>query len=222
MPSPEASPAQRPGHKERRRYAPRLPPEERREQLVDAALSVIVDQGYEGISIEAVARAAGVTRPVVYDHFSNLAELLQTLITREEQRSLAQLAEVGPERDYDEDPVEVLVGGIQRFLEAVSQRPTTWRLILLPLEGTPSVVRDHVESNRARILARIEHFVAWSVERGDLPKDLDAELAARTLRDLAEEAGRMALTDPERFTPARYATFVKSVMRLFRPAPGAG
>jgi AcrR family transcriptional regulator len=183
---------------------------------------VIVDQGYEGTSIEAVARAAGVTRPVVYDHFPNLAELLQTLIAREEERSLAQLSAVLPNLGYDEDPVEALVGGVRRFLEAVRERPTTWRLILLPLEGTPAMVRDNVEGNRSRILGRIERFVAWSVERGDLPADLDVELTARALRDLAEEAGRMVLTDPERFSPDRYATFVRSVMRLFGPSKTAG
>src|SRR5690242_13726806 len=53
----------------RRRYAPRMAPEQRREQLLDAALSVILEQGYSGVSIEAIARAAGVTRPVIYDHF---------------------------------------------------------------------------------------------------------------------------------------------------------
>lgn len=209
-----ASKARQSGTKERRRYAPRLPPEERREQLIDAALSVIVDQGYEGISIEAVARAAGVTRPVVYDHFPNLAELLQTLIAREERRSLAQLADVVPALGYDEDPVEALVGGVRRFLEAVRDRPTTWRLILLPLDGTPSAVRENVEANRTRILEQIQRFVAWLADRGTLPADLDVELAARTLRDLAEEAGRMVLTNPEHFTPDRYAGFVRSAISL--------
>ena len=54
-------------------------------QLIDAALSVIVRDGYEGVSIEAIARTAGVTRPVIYDHFQNLGELLQVLIKREER-----------------------------------------------------------------------------------------------------------------------------------------
>jgi AcrR family transcriptional regulator len=221
MASRPAATARRSRAQERRRYAPRLPPEQRREQLIDAALTVIVEQGYEGISIEAVAREAGVTRPVVYDHFPNLAELLQTLITREEERSLAQVDTVVPDADYDDDPVEALAGGVRRFLEAVRQRPTTWRLILLPLDGTPSIVRDHVESNRTRILERIERFVAWSVARGDLPSTLDVELTARTLRDLAEEAGRMVLTNPQHFTPERYATFVRSTMGLFRRPRGA-
>jgi AcrR family transcriptional regulator len=202
------------GIKPRRRYAPRLPPGERREQLIDAALRVIVQNGYEGISVEAVARAAGVTRPVVYDHFPNLAHLLQALIAREESYSLEQLSEVAPPTASGEDPVELVAGGVRRFLEAVSARPATWRLILLPLDGTPAIVRDHVESNRAQMLERIELLVKRSAERGQLPPDLDVELAARTIRDLGEEAGRMVLTDPEHYSPERYGRFVESILRL--------
>lgn len=194
-----------------------MPPEQRREQLIDAALSVILEQGYRGVSIEAIARAAGVTRPVVYDHFPNLGELLQTLVQREEHYSLGQLAQVVPAEPSDRDPIEVFAGGVQRFLEAVAERPATWRLILLPLDGTPAIVRDHVERNRARIVKQIEQLVQWSLDLGQLPGDLDVELAARAIRDLGEEAGRMVLTDPKRYTPDRYRDFVQSVLALLWP-----
>ena len=194
-----------------------MPPEQRREQLIDAALSVILKEGYRGVSIEAIAREAGVTRPVVYDHFSNLARLLHTLVEREESYSLGQLADVVPEDPGDRDPVEFFSTGVRAFLEAVTNRPATWRLILLPLEGTPEIVRDHVEQNRERILKQIEHLVQHSIEQGQLPADLDAELAARMVRDLGEEAGRMVLTDPEHYTAERYERFVQHVVRLILP-----
>jgi AcrR family transcriptional regulator len=154
----------------------------------------------------------------VYDHFPNLARLLHALVEREERYSLEQLEEVVPTDPGDRDPVEVLAGGVRRFLEAVAERPATWRLILLPLEGTPHIVRDHVERNRARMVGRIERLVRWSVERGELPADLDVELAARAIRDLGEEAGRMVLTDPARYTPERYERFVNSVLTLLWPS----
>lgn len=194
-----------------------MPPEQRREQLVDAALQVILKEGYGRVSIEAVAREAGVTRPVVYDHFPNLARLLQALVEREERYSLDQLEEVVPEAADDRDPLEVLATSVRRFLEIVVDRPATWRLILLPLEGTPEIVRDHVERNRAGILKRIARLVDSRIERGELPKDLDVELAARAIRDLGEEAGRMVLTDPRRFTPERYEHFVQNVTKLLLP-----
>jgi AcrR family transcriptional regulator len=179
-------------------------------------MSVILTHGYEGVSVEAVAREAGVTRPVVYDHFQNLADLLQTLFAREERISLEQLSRVVLDDAADRDPVELLIGGVTRFLEAVSERPQTWRLILLPPQGTPAVVREHVEQNRARILGGTEALVRAAVDSGGLPRDLDVELMARALRDLSEEAARMVLTDSERYTPARYASFVDSILKLVR------
>jgi AcrR family transcriptional regulator len=191
-----------------------MPSEQRREQLIDAALTVILQQGYGRVSIEAVAREAGVTRPVVYDHFPNLARLLHALVAREETYSLEQLEEIVPASVENRDTAEVLATSVRRFLELVLSRPTTWRLILLPLEGTPSIVREHVERGRERIRRRIERLVQASLERGELPAALDVELAARAIRDLGEEAGRMVLTDPKRFTPARYESFVKNVTQL--------
>lgn len=201
----------------RRRYAPRMPPAQRREQLVDAALAVILEQGYSGVSIEAVAREAGVTRPVVYDHFPNLGRLLHALVEREERISLEQLEQVVPEDPGDSDPIEVLTGGVRRFLEAVASRPATWRIILLPLEGTPSIVRDHVETNRARTQERIAKLVRWAMTFPQLPDDLDVELTARAIRVLAEDAGRTLLTDPDSYSPERYEQFVRKVLRLVVP-----
>ena len=197
-----------------------MPPAQRREQLIDAALEVILEHGYRGVSIEAVARTAGVTRPVVYDHFPDLPRLLHALVEREERYSLDQLEEVIPAVVNDAaggEPVEVLGGAVRRFLNAVVDRPATWRLILLPLDGTPAIVRDHIEVNRARMLKRIEALVELSIRLGQLPEDLDVELAARAIRDLGEEAGRTALTDPVSFTPDRYERFVQSVLRLIWP-----
>jgi AcrR family transcriptional regulator len=190
-----------------------MPAEQRREQLLDAALSVILRQGYSGVSIEAIARTAGVTRPVVYDHFPNLGRLLRTLIEREEHYALEQLESVVPNAVGDASPANALAAGVRRLLEAIVARPATWRLILLPPEGTPALVRQHVEENRQRTLVRIERLVRHGLQQPGLD-DLDVELTARSIRDLGEEAGRMVLTDPQRYPPERYERFVAAVMRL--------
>lgn len=191
-----------------------MPPEQRREQLVDAALDVILEEGYAGVSIEAIAKKAGVTRPVVYDHYPNLGRLLHALVEREERYALAELEEVVPTDLEGRDPAELLPAGVERFLEAVASRPKTWRLILLPLEGTPKIVRQHVEANRARTLERIELLVRWAVGQYEPASGIDVELTARAIRSLGEEAGRAVLTEPGRFTPERYERFVSDVMGL--------
>src|SRR2546421_3071731 len=169
------------GAQERRRYAPRMPPAQRREQLIDAALQVILDQGYSGVSIEAIARVAGVTRPVVYDHFPNLGRLLHALIEREERYALVQLEQVVPDDPGESQPADVLSAGVRLFLDAVASRPATWRVILLPPEGNPDIVRQLVETNRARILERIERLVRWAMQQPEVPDDLDVELSARAI-----------------------------------------
>ena len=218
MTSPGSSSQSGANSRHRRPYAPRMPPGQRREQLIDAALEVILERGYARISIEAIARAAGITRPVVYDHFANLNRLLHAVIEREERISLGQLAQVVPDEPGDQTPAELLTTGVKQFLEAVVSRPATWRIILLPLEGTPPIVRQHVQDGRARVLARIERLVGWAIERGELPRDLDVELTARAIRDFCEQAGRMVLTDPARYPAERYERFAQNFLDLLAPA----
>lgn len=191
-----------------------MPPGQRREQLIDAALEVILERGYARVSIEAIARAAGITRPVVYDHFPNLNLLLHAVIEREERMSLEQLDQVVPEEPDGQEPHELLADGLERFLAAVTTRPATWRIILLPLEGTPPIVRQHVQAGRAQILARIERLVGWAAERGQLAEALDVELTAHAIRDFCEQAGRMVLTDPDRYPPERYQRFARDFLDL--------
>jgi len=214
---PEAKPAAGTPPKPHRPYAPRMAAEKRREHLLDAALSVIVEQGYGRVSVEAVARAAGVTRPVIYDHFKDLGELLHALIQREERYSLEQLERVLPDDPEQQPPADVLAASVGRFLDAVASRPATWTLILLPLEGTPEIVRRHVQANRARWLDRMQDVVRWAMQRSEAPTTVDVELAARAILGLAEDAGRQVLTDPERYSPERYERFVQWVMRLLWP-----
>jgi len=195
-----------------------MSPEQRREHLIDAALEVIIERGYARVSIEAIARAAGITRPVVYDHFPNLNRLLHAVIEREERISLDQLAHVVPEHPGDWQPGQLLAGGVARFLDAVTSRPATWRLILLPLDGTPPLVRQHVEVGRTAVLERIERHVSWAIEHTELPRRLDVELTARAIRDFCEQAGRMVLTDPERYPPERYERYAQDFLDLLARA----
>jgi AcrR family transcriptional regulator len=193
----------------RRKYAPRLPRDQRREQILDAALTLIERDGYAGVTMEAVAREAGVAKPVVYHAFSNGAELLRALLSREEKRALVQLADAIPAPSAA-PPAELLAQGLTVFLEAVLREPRRWRLILLPAEGTSDVVRRHVERGRAEALGRLEEMVAWAADaRGE---EVDVELTAHAILALGEHGAKLVLTYPERFTPERVAGFVAKLV----------
>jgi len=125
----------------RRRYSPRRPRAERREQLFDAALRLIDRDGFGALTMEGVAREADLAKTVVYDTFGNREELMRALLEREQERALSSLAAAMPEPPLPEDPREVLTRSLVTLLTAVREHPETWRLILLPPEGTPPVVR---------------------------------------------------------------------------------
>jgi len=71
------------------------------------------------------------------------------------------------------------------------------------------------------VLAQIEAHVRWALERSDGVHELDVQLTARSIRDWSEQAGRMVLTDPERYPPERYERFVKDFLALLTGAESA-
>lgn len=196
----------------RRPYAPRMAVEDRREQLLDAALDIIARDGWTALTMEALAREIGVTRPVVYSAFPDLSAVLAALFNRQEQRATHVVDSALPTREDLADPDGALVRAVTRFVEAVAADPRGWRLVLLPPDGTPSTIRHIVERNRQAYADRITELVAWGLESRGGPSGLDVELAARSLLAMGEEAGRLMLVDPERYSPERLEAFVRTVM----------
>jgi AcrR family transcriptional regulator len=64
----------------------RLSKEARREQMLDAALRVVREQGADDLTLVTLAEAAGVSRPITYGHFGTRTGLLLALYRRLEER----------------------------------------------------------------------------------------------------------------------------------------
>jgi len=159
----------------------RMSGEQRREQLLDATKAIAVADGFHAVSIEAVARRAGITRPIVYGHFSDLGGLLEALVERETIRALTQLP----------DSFDDLLEALTAYLEAVRADPDTWKLVLVPQEGAPALLHERIAAGRAAVVARL----AASLDPGGLP---DPELTAHMLSAYADEAARLVLRGFER------------------------
>ena len=71
----------------------RLSPEARKNQLLDVSKEMILAEGLHGFSIEALARTAGVSSPLVYNYFKSRLDTLQTLLHREYTQYSARLRE---------------------------------------------------------------------------------------------------------------------------------
>ena len=206
-----ASPGKRP-------YAARLPLAERREQLLDAALAVALERGFHAVTIDGVARAAGVTRPVVYGVFDDRATLLQALADRSEQRALAQLAGVFPsvpDAGAEVDPDELLVDGLTAYLTAVRADPDDWTVILLPPEGSPPELAERTNAHRRLLLGQLRALSDWGLARRGGPA-VDPDLFARAVFTLAEGAARLLLVDPDRWSVEQFTAFTRTALAALR------
>ena len=195
---------------------PRMTAAERREQLLDATKAIAVQRGFHAISIEAVAREAGITRPVVYGHFHDLPGLLEALVDRETERSLAQLETVLGYELSGEDQAEMLLASLGAYLEAVRSDPDTWRLVLMPQEGAPASLRERIAQGRTAVVGRLALAVGPGIGPGG--ESPDPELTARMLSAIADESARLLLTDPRQYPVDRILDHTRWVLgQLARP-----
>ena len=149
----------------------RLPAPQRREAILDAAASLFAELPAEAVSMSDIVRSAGVSRPVVYDHFKTKRELVVALIERHHQTvidSLAALAAAGGVTD-EAGYREVLAG----ILEHCERDPAGWRLLCAGPSADPIVA---AVQRRTR-----DEVLALTVETLKVP---DANLAiAEALRN---------------------------------------
>lgn len=202
----------------RRPYAARVPVAVRREQLLDAALAIVVRDGYYAVSIESVAREAEVTRPVVYGIFEGLKELVEALLDRQQVRALAQLGAVLPANPDLTDLGRLIEETARRLIDLVVTDPMTWHPILFAHQGMPELARQRIEDDRENFLAQLAAVVGSVLSQPGAPV-LDAEVTAHSILAVLEHFGRLLLVDPDRFGTERLIGSLTQLMTALRPSP---
>lgn len=160
----------------------RLPAAERRVQLLDAALTVFAADGFQTATMEAVATEAGVTKPVLYQHFSSkrelFLELLRSVGTGLTEAVGAATATAGSGQD-------MVIDGFAAYFDFVADHPDEFRLLFG--EG----VRTDPEF--ARAVAEVEgllaDFIAALIDIEHLASD-ERLMLAHGILGLAEATGR--------------------------------
>jgi AcrR family transcriptional regulator len=194
-----------------------MPIEVRREQVLDAALGLIAAHGYGAATMEAIAREANLAKPVVYNAYPGLGPLLRALLEREEQRGLKTLADAMPTQPLDADASGLLLFWLRSLADAIAENPGRWRLMLIPPEETPGVVREHVQAGRAFALDQVRSLLGALLDEHRSLKKIDRELAAQTVLAIAEHAAKLLLRDPDEYTPERLVEFASTLLQLLTP-----
>ena len=197
-----------------RKYAPRLPREQRREQLLDAAMTVLGECQLQELSMEAVADAAGVGKPVLYTVFRTRGELVTALLRREHQHGIDQVRAAMPDDLTVLGPTGAYAATISAFLQVVLDNPTRWRLILTMPDSAPREYRDALRTSRSSILEQAEHLAKAGIALTPALAGLDPVLLGHTMLSFAEMLGRLAINDPETYPRERLEQFAAATMFL--------
>jgi AcrR family transcriptional regulator len=200
----------------------RLPRAEREQQVLDIAHARFAAHGYGAVTMEDVAAAAGVTKPLLYAYFGNKERLYMACMERAGDALLATvLAAVAPA----DGPADALRRGLRAFFAFVAEDRDAWRVLFdetLPAGGATAArvgeYRERLvslvaqtlltrlpEARRTRhateiealsraILGAAEALARWWLRTGAIPADEAADLLITTIEPglQARASGRAA------------------------------
>lgn len=157
--------------------ATRLPAAERRQAIVDAALPVFAGGSYSGATTAEIARAAGISEPILYRHFASKRELYFACLENawDSLRSAldAKVAAFG-----DRDAVSAIGQGSREFHAAGGVKPVTLWIQALTEAGEDVEIQDFLRGQ----LREVHDYVADAVRRaqaaGGVPQDRDPDAEA--------------------------------------------
>ena len=165
--------------------ARRLSRADRRDQLVGIARDVIAAEGTDALTLGSLAARAGVSKPVVYDHFSSRSALLLSLYEDFDRRHLADLrAEIARTPPDLRQRVEAIA---MAHVECVVSQGAELGGVVAALVGTPELEKARREAER-----RYADICRQAMRSADGAADLGVEFSWRSERDAGELAEAVA------------------------------
>jgi AcrR family transcriptional regulator len=174
----------------------RMPRRERRAQLLSSALEVFVAQGYHAAAMDDIAERAGVSKPVLYQHFPGKLELYLALLDNACDQ-IIENCRLALDSTHDN---KLRVGAtVDAFFEYVALDTGAFRLVFESDLTNEPAVREHVERVTTECAALIAHVIR---DDTGLPDDASYLLAVSLVgmaqvsaRFWLKEAGGISRTD---------------------------
>jgi AcrR family transcriptional regulator len=132
---------------------------ERREQLIRVGRGLFAEKGFEAVTVEEVAAEAGVSKPVVYEHFGGKEGLYAVVVDREMSDLLTRVqAALTPDR-----PKLMLQSVVLAWLDYISEETEGFRLLVR--DSAPGVVDGSFASLLRDVAARVAGQLAAEFDR---------------------------------------------------------
>lgn len=176
----------------------RLPRRERRAQLLDAARQVFVTQGFHAAAMDDIAVRAGVSKPVLYQHFPSKQELYLALLDESVETLVGAVRKALSGTDDNAERVAATVGA---YFDFVDDPDGAYRLVFESDLVNVDEVRRRVERADEHCAALVAVVIATDT---GLSED-EAMLLATGLTGMAQTAARRWLRN-RRALPKKTAT----------------
>ncbi|MCL4414706.1 MAG: TetR/AcrR family transcriptional regulator [Acidimicrobiales bacterium] len=167
--------------------ARRLSADERRSQLVDVALHVFAERGYTATTMDDVAMAAGVTKPLLYQHFDSKRALYLELV---DAVALDMVEAISRVAATAEGPRQQVEAGIAAYFHLVASRQAAFRLLL----GSDATGDPELSGALRRVEETVVELVDTLIDAGLEPEH--RRLLAYGVMGMAEQASRYWLENP--------------------------
>jgi len=156
-------------------------PDERPQEILDAALTVFAERGYRNTRLEDVGEAAGVTKGAIYHYFANKEDLLLRAIEQRSEEAFGRIEEIVRDKTAPVSTRLRLV--VRRWFGAVTKERLA--VVTLLLQGiaheAPEAFRRWLAGGPTAAMRLIATLVREGQERGEFRPDADADVAARLL-----------------------------------------
>ncbi|MCA0042271.1 TetR/AcrR family transcriptional regulator [Celeribacter litoreus] len=154
------------------------------DQVLEGARTVFLRDGFEGASVDDIARAAQVSKATLYSYFPDKRVLFIEIATQESRRQ----ADSFQERMDESLPAEVVLPSAgRRILDFVLSDfgRAVYRIAIAESERFPELGEKFYASGPGLVKARLSQYLATCVARGELSIP-DTELAAEQFADLCK------------------------------------
>src|SRR4051812_36831718 len=183
-----------------------MPRADRSAQLLEVAEQVFAERGFRLASMEEIAERAGITKPVLYDHFGSKDGLFAAVIesARSDLRETigAAVASAG-------DSEQAMAAGLRAYFGYLAEHASTWTVLLTEAEAT-SAAAEAMEGTRAEMAEFIAGLMA-----AELPvmKPSQAAVYAQVVIGASERLARFARTG-SKWTPDQLVRTLMDVIWL--------
>ncbi|MGB8643817.1 MAG: TetR/AcrR family transcriptional regulator [Anaerolineae bacterium] len=154
--------------------------EQRRSQILTAALDVFARKGFERATIADIAREAGMAEGSIYNYFKNKSDLLVSLpqqIIRPNVDALDAYL-LSPDAPGALPPVQVLAMFVRTILGVIRQNAPILRILLSALPAMKPAARNKYFETVRYAVGHLQTYLRLLMAQGVLRADLDPEMAA--------------------------------------------